>query len=237
MRPTRRTTRSAPRAWLAAAAVALAGPVSVEAQGAVIAVLPFENSGSYGQDREAFEALAAGLPEILATTLAAHPGIRVPDRGRIATAAADQHLGAGRRVDAGMAAAIAKAVGARYAIAGSFADFYGKFRINARVVDAETGQILKVVSNDDPKLQDRAQLAPILQLVAERIVAAAGLPSFPEAVAAQRRALPTDALLAFSRGALLEARGNRAKAAEAYQQALTAAPDLAEARAGLERVR
>ena len=50
---------------------------------------------------------------------------------------------------------------------GSFADFYGKFRINARVVDAESGEILKVVSNDDPKLQDRAQLAAIVQLVSE----------------------------------------------------------------------
>ena len=65
--------------------------------------------------------------------------------------------------------------GARYAVTGSFADFYGKFRINARLVDAENGQILKVVSNDDPKLQDRAQLAAIIQLVSRKSCAA-GLP-------------------------------------------------------------
>jgi TolB-like protein len=242
MRPTGRASGSTAGAWpavlvVALGGLALAGAPSVEAQGAVMAVLPFENTGSYGQDREAFEALAAGLPEILAATLAAHPGIRVADRDRIATAVADQHLGPAHRVDAGMAKAMAQAVGARYAVAGSFADFYGKFRINARVVDGETGEILKVVSNDDPKLQDRAQLGGVLELVAERIAAAVGLPPLPEAVAARRRALPTEALLAFSRGVLLESRGNRAKAAEAYQQALAAAPDLAEAGAGLARVR
>ena len=103
---------------------------------------------------------------------------------------------------------VAKAAGARYAVTGSFADFYGKFRINARVVDAETGEILKVVSNDDPKLQDRAQLAAIVQLVGERIVPALGLPPLPADVAARRRAVPTDALTEYSRGLLFEGRGD-----------------------------
>jgi TolB-like protein len=236
MRSTSWLPRSAPRGCLAVLALALAGSKAAEAQKAVIAVLPFENTGSYGQDREEFEALTAGLPEILAATLAAHPEIRGPDRDRVALAAG-QRFGASRRVDAGLAAAVAKAVGARYAIAGSFADFYGRFRITARVIDAESGQILKVVSNDDPKLQDRAQLADILQLVADRVVAAVGLSPFPDAVAARRRAIPTEALLGFSRGALLESRGNRAGAAGQYQQALTAAPDLSEARVALDRVR
>ena len=126
---------------------------------------------------------------------------------------------------------------ARYAITGSFADFYGKFRITTRVVDAETGQILKVVSNDDPKLQDRAQLGAIVQQVADRIVAAAGLAPYPADVAAKRRAVPTEALTEFSRGLMYEGRGDRAKAAEAYQRALTAAPDWADPRDGLQRVR
>jgi len=104
-------------------------------------------------------------------------------------------------------------------------------------VDAQTGQILKVVSNDDPKLQDRAQLAAILQAVADRIVGAVGLAPYPADVAAKRRAVPTEALTEFSRGLRFENQGDRAKAAEAYQRALTAAPDCDEARDGLQRVR
>jgi TolB-like protein len=199
-----------------------------------IAVLPFENSGSYGQDREAFDALAVGLPVILGATLAAHPAVAVVERGRLDQTLDQQKLAAARRVDAGSATEIAKASGAQYAVSGSFTDFYGKVRINARVVDARTGQILKVVSNDDPKLQDRAQLAAIVQIVADGIVGAMGLAPYPPAVAARRRAVPTEALTEFSRGLMFENRGDRAKAAEAYQRALTSAPDLDEARSALQ---
>lgn len=224
--------------WMALAAIA-ASAVPLRAQEArpVIAVLPFENTGSYGQDKEAFEALEVGIPAILAATLAAHPAARVVERGRLRQTLDQQKLAAVHRVDAASATGVAKAAGARYAITGSFADFYGKFRINARVVDAESGRILKVVSNDDPKLQDRAQLAAILQVVADRIVGAVGLDPYPAEVAARRRAVPTEALTEFSRGLLFENQGDRAKAADAYQRALTAAPDYDEARDGLQRVR
>ena len=223
--------------WAGAlAAMTLAWPLHAQDARPAIAVLPFENTGSYGQDKENFDALEVGLPAILSATLAAHPGLRVVDRGRVREAMDRLQLGAARRIDAASATEVAKAAGARYAVAGSFADFYGKFRINARVVDAQSGEILKVISNDDPKLQDRAQLAAILQLMGERIVAAAGLPPYPAETAARQRAVPTEALTWYSRGLMFEGRGDKAKAAAAYQRALTAYPDYPEARAGLQRV-
>jgi tetratricopeptide (TPR) repeat protein len=161
----------------------------------------------------------------------------VVDRAAVREAMDRSQVGGGRRLDAASATQVAKAAGARYAVTGSFADFYGKFRINARVVDAQTGEILKVVSNEDPKLQDRAQLSAILQLVGERIVQALGLPPYPADVAARRRAVPTEALTDYSRGLMFEARGERAKAAEAFQRALSAYPDYPEARDGLQRVK
>jgi TolB-like protein len=223
--------------WMMVGAVVLPRDARGQDARSTIAVLPFENSGSYGQDREAFDALAVGLPVILGATLAAHPAVAVVERGRLDQTLDQQKLAAARRVDAGSATEIAKASGAQYAVSGSFTDFYGKVRINARVVDAQTGQILKVVSNDDPKLQDRAQLAAIVQIVADRIVGAMGLAPYPPAVAARRRAVPTEALTEFSRGLMFENRGDRAKAAEAYQRALTSAPDLDEARSALQRLK
>jgi TolB-like protein len=224
--------------WAGAlAALAVAVPLQAQDARPAIAVLPFENGGSYGQDKENFDALEVGLPAILAATLAAHPGARVVDGAGVRDAISGQQLGAGRRIDAASATQVAKAAGARYAVTGSFADFYGKFRINARVVDAQSGEILKVVSNDDPKLQDRAQLGAILQLVSDRVVAAVGLPPIPAEAAARRRAVPTEALTEFSRGLMFEARGDKAKAAAAYQRALTAYPDYPEARDGLARAR
>jgi TolB-like protein len=228
--------RGSKRGSMMLAALALAWPLHAQNASPAVAVLPFENTGSYGQDKENFDALEVGLPAVLGTILAAHPGVRVVDRAAV-NAAMDRSQVGGRRLDAASATQVAKAAGARYAVTGSFADFYGKFRINARVVDAQTGEILKVVSNEDPKLQDRAQLSAILQLVGERIVQALGLPPYPADVAARRRAVPTEALTDYSRGLMFEARGERAKAAEAFQRALSAYPDYPEARDGLQRVK
>jgi TolB-like protein len=224
--------------WAGAlAAIAIALPLHAQDARPAIAVLPFENGGSYGQDKENFDALEVGLPAILSATLAAHPGVRIVDGAGVRDAMGRQPPGAAGHIDAASATQVAKAAGARYAVTGSFADFYGKFRINARVVDAQSGEIVKVVSNDDPKLQDRAQLGAILQLVSERVVAAMGLPPIPPGAAALRRAVPTDALTDYSRGLMFEARGDKSKAAEAYQRALTAYPDYPEAREGLARAR
>lgn len=224
-------------ATMLATVAALGGTLQAQSARPGVAILPFENTGSYGQDKENFDALELGLPAVLASTLSAHPGVRVLDRAAVASAMEQSRVGASRRIDAASATQVAKAASARYVVTGSFADFYGKFRINARVVDAESGEILKVVSNDDPKLQDRAQLGAILQLISERVVQALGLPPLPDDLAARRRAVPTAALTDYSRGLLFEARGDPAKAAEAFQRALSAYPDYPDAREGLQRVK
>jgi TolB-like protein len=197
-------------------------------------VLPFENSGSYGQDKEIFEALELGVPAMIARALEHHPGAGVAERSRVSQALAGLGLGSGERVDAATAAQVGKAAGSRYTVTGSFSDFYGKFRINARVVDAQSGQILKVVSNDDAKLQDRAQMSAIVQAVSDKIAAAAGLRA-DGGVAPP--AVPTEAISDFSRGLLHESRGDRGKALEFFQRAATGAPAFEEARDGVQRVR
>ena len=197
----------------------------------------FENAGSYGQDKEIFQALELGIPATLGDVLATHPGLRVADADRVRQALASQKLKPTQHVDAATAAQVAKAATARYAVTGSFADFYGKFRLNARLVDAESGQIIKVVSNDDPKLQDRAQLAVIIQTVAQKLVAAAGLPPLPGDAATRAAAVPTDAINLYSRGLLFESRGDKAQATESFERALTAFPGYTQARDGLQRVR
>jgi TolB-like protein len=204
----------------------------------VIAVLPFEDRGSYGQDKEVFRALALGIPATIASELSGHSELRLADRNRIAQALNSEKLGPNARVDAGTAARIAKQVGARYAVTGNFADFYGKFRLDARVVDAESGQILKVVSNNDPKLQDRADLFRIIQMVGHKVLAEAS-PSaqrggVPEA---EGRIIPSEALTQYSLGLLYETQGEKSKAADHYQRALTAYPDYADAREAVRRVR
>jgi TolB-like protein len=198
----------------------------------VVAVLPFENGGSYGQDREAFEALQLGLQAMLISELARHPGLDVLDRGRTGPARAAEEGGA-RAIDAASAASAGKALGARFVILGAFIDHYGRFRLDARVVDSESGRIVDVVSND-PALRDRRELYAMLQSLAGRIAAALDVPA---AATSAPRTLPTDALTWYSRGLLHLQRGERGEAAAAFERALQAAPDFPEAREGLRQVR
>lgn len=214
---------------VASTGMAQAGPV-------VIAILPFEDRGSYGQDKEVFRALQLGIPATLATELVRNPRVRAADRGRVSQAVQAENLGANARVDAATAAKVGTQTGARYAITGNFADFYGKFRIDARVIDAENGQILKVVSNNEPTLQDRAELARIIGSLADKIIMAVSL-SPAGGAEAQARSVPTEALTQYSLGLLQESQGDKGKAAEHYQRALTAYPDYIQAREGIQRVR
>lgn len=223
--------------------LAMAGPLSVVPATAqttpiVLAILPFEDRGSYGQDKEVFRALALGIPATLASELSGHSNLRLAEPNRVVQALEGQNLGPNAQVDATTAARVAKQVGARYAITGTFADFYGTFRLAGRIVDAENGQILRVVTNNDPTLQDRADLYRIIQMVAHKMLAevspAALRSGSPQA---EMRTIPTPALTQYSLGLLYEEQGDRKKASEHYDQAVTVLPDYPEAREGLRRVR
>jgi TolB-like protein len=224
-----------PTALRTLALVAFAvGPAAAQTRPVVVAILPFEDRGSYGQDKEVFRALALGIPATLASELGGHSELRLVDRNRVAQALQSQELGPNARVDAATAAKIGKQVGARYAVTGNFADFYGKFRLDARVVDTENGQIVKVVSNDDPRLQDRTDLFRIIQMVAHRVLAET---TGQAPRGAEPAVIPTEALSQYSLGLLYETQGDKAKAGEHYQRALSAFPDYPDAREGAQRVR
>jgi TolB-like protein len=218
-----------------ALAVLAAAPAAGQARPVVIAVLPFEDRGSYGQDKEVFRALALGIPATLVSELNGHRELRLVNRNQVAQALQRENLGPNARVDAATAARIGKETGARYAVTGNFADFYGKFRLDARIVDTESGQIVKVVSNDDPKLQDRADLYRIIQIVAHRVLATAT--NNPSGSNAEAENIPTEALSQYSLGLLYENQGDKAKASEHYQRALTAYPGYRDAREGVQRLR
>jgi TolB-like protein len=226
-----------PAAFRALALVALtAGPAMGQTRQVVVAVLPFEDRGSYGQDKEVFRALTLGIPATLVSELSGHSELRLADRSEVAQAVQSQGLGPNARLDAATAARVGKQVGARYAVTGNFADFYGKFRLDARIVDTDNGQIVKVVSNDDPRLQDRADLFRIIQMVAHRVLAET-TGQAPRGGNAEPAIIPTEALSQYSLGLLYETQGDRGKAAEHYQRALSALPDYRDAREGVQRVK
>ena len=82
-------------AWLAAAAACCAATSTGWAQDGAgrFALLPFENTGSYGQDKEVFEALEVGLPAMLARAIDRHPVAEAVEGQRLDRAMRAANLG------------------------------------------------------------------------------------------------------------------------------------------------
>ncbi len=199
-----------------------------------IAVLPFDNGGSYGQSKEDFDALSVGLQQMMTTELAQNPALRVVDRSQIKQLLSEQDLGAAGRVDANTAAKIGKLVGAKYMVSGSFIDFYGDFRMELRVINTETSEIMKTMSVRDK----REALYSIVTKGATDLTKGVNLPALPRQAMEQRenRKVPTEAVTYYSRALLYQDRGNKEKAAELFKQAITVFPEYTEAKQGLQQV-
>jgi TolB-like protein len=199
-----------------------------------IAVLPFSNGGSYGQGKEDFDALERGIAGMMISELSANPAARVVERQEIQRLLDEQNLGAQNRIDPQTAARIGKLVGARYTVLGTFIDFYGDFRVDVRLVNTETGEIIKTES----ERMQRDHLFDIIRNVAARLMKDANLPALQRASNDQRmsRQVPTEALTYYSRALLYQDRGQKEKAVEMFNRALSIFPEYAEAQEGLQRV-
>jgi len=198
-----------------------------------IAVFPFNNGGSYGQGKEDFDALERGIAGMMISELAQNPAARVVERQEIQRLLDEQNLSAQNRVDPQTAAKVGKLVGARYVVAGTFIDFYGDFRVDVRLVNVETGEIVKTES----ERMQRDHMFDIIRNVAARLMKDASLPAVQRPASDQRmsRQVPTEALTYYSRALLFHDRGQKDKAVEMYTRALAIFPDYTEAQEGLQR--
>jgi TolB-like protein len=224
------------RSLLALLTMALTLPLAAQRQDTRpgIAVFPFQNGGSIGQDKENFEALQFGIPGMLISELGANPSVRVVERETLQRLLDEQNLGASGRVEPGTAARIGKLVGARYVILGTFIDFYGDFRIDTRIVDVETSELVRTQSD---RMQ-RDHLFDLIKGLSTKLMKDANLPPLPRQTSDARgaRQVPTEALTYYSRAILYQNRGDKDKAVEMYRKALDVFPEYAEATEGLQRV-
>jgi TolB-like protein len=199
-----------------------------------IAVFPFANGGSYGQSKEDFDALERGIAGMMISELAQNPAARVVEREQVQRLLDEQNLGAQGRVDPQTAAKVGKLVGARYVILGNFIDFYGDFRVDIRLVNTETSEIVKTESDR----QQREHLFDIIRNVAAKLMKDVNLPALQRAASNEQRMnrqVPTEALTYYSRALLYQDRGQKDKAIEMFNRAIAIFPEYAEAQDGLQK--
>ncbi len=199
-----------------------------------IAVLPFSNGGSYGQGKEDFAALERGIAGMMISELSQNPAARVVERQEVQRLVDEQNLGAQGRVDPQTASKIGKLVGARYMVMGTFVDFYGDFRVDVRLINTETGEVVKTES----ERMQRDHMFDIIRNIAARLMKDANLPALQRQASEQRmgRQVPTEALTYYSRALLYSDNGQKDKAVEMFNRAIAIFPDYAEAKDGLQRV-
>lgn len=204
-----------------------------------IAVLPFNNGGSYGQGKEDFDALERGIAGMMISELSQNPAARLVERQEVQRLVDEQNLGAQGRVDPQTASKIGKLVGARYMVMGTFVDFYGDFRVDVRLINTETGEVVKTES----ERMQRDHMFDIIRSIATRLMKDANLPALQRGGAGgaseQRmgRQVPTEALTYYSRALLYSDHGQKDKAVEMFNRALAIFPGFTEAEEGLQKAK
>ncbi len=199
-----------------------------------VAVLPFVNS-AIGQAHTELEPLSKGIAELLLTELSQNPGIRVVERENILKLIAEQNLATDGRVDDATAARVGKLLGAKHMVTGSFiTDRSGKMVLTLKSVDTETGRI-EWTHRGDGKTEEFLDL---VTRVGAAATAGLKLPAIPAAVrqtgevrAEQQRRVPFQAVMLYSRAISAQDSGNRTQAIELFNQAITAFPNFADAKA------
>jgi len=200
-----------------------------------IAVLDFDVS-TVATDHETFDALGRGLAAMTLSELTANPAIRVVERTQLQQILNEQNLGHEGRVDPGTLSRIGKLIGARYMVTGTLIDIAGNLRVDTRIFDTETSEILKTESVRG-KMDNVFDMVPQL---AQRLMHDANVPPLErhamEQFRQQNPAPPTAAVMAYSRAVLYADRGDTQRAVEQYRRALAAFPQYTQAKTDCNRL-
>lgn len=201
-----------------------------------IAVLDYDIGMVFGQDREDYDALRRGLASLTISELASNNAVRVVERAQLQALLQEQNLGREGRVDPQTLARIGRLIGARYMVTGTMFDNRGDVRVDTRIFDVETGEILQTQSVRG-RMNDLFDMVPRL---AQQLMRDANLPPLERRAMDDHRqqnpAPPTQAVMAFSRAVLYADRGETDRAVEQYRRALQVFPQYTQARVGCNRL-
>ena len=201
-----------------------------------LAVLDFDIGATIGQDPDDYQALRRGLASMTTGELTANQSIRVVERAQLQQILQEQNLGREGRVDPSTVSQIGRLIGAKYMVTGTLYDVRGDVRIDARLFDTETSQILRSY-----RVQGRLDnVFTLVEQLASQLLANTTLPPLPRGAMEEHRqanpAPPTQAVMAYSRAVLYADRGDTQRAVEQYRHALQVFPAYTQAKTDCNRL-
>jgi len=215
-----------------------AAPQAAQDTRPTVAILDFDVGATIGQDPDDYQALRRGLAGMTISELAANPAVRVVERAQISAIMQEQQIARTDQVDQATAVRIGRLLNAHYLVTGTIFDVRGDFRIDARIIDVETSQIIKTQ-------RVRGRLDNVFDMVTQlagQLMRDANLPPLerradaPPPVRPATGAPTQSAVMAYSRAVLYADRGDTQRAVEQYRRALTAFPQYTQARSECNRL-
>ena len=199
-----------------------------------LAVLDFENNSL--KDKEEMAPLCKGLADMFITELSKVRQFQLVERANLQKILSEMSLGQTGVIEESAAQEVGKMLGAQNLVLGSFMlMFDGKLRIDARLVEVESGKTLMAEeatgSPDD--------LAKLVTRLVNRNIESMNVELTGEEKKALRQAdnRSFDAALLFARGLDFEEKGDLASARKCYTQALKHNPKFRRARIRLDALR
>ncbi|MCP4810167.1 MAG: hypothetical protein GY884_32925 [Proteobacteria bacterium] len=200
-----------------------------------VAVLYFENRGNPD-----LEPLKVGLAQMLITDLTGAPGVQVVERAQLQAILDELELGHSGAVDPNSAAKVGKLLGAEWMLMGSYFEMAGTLRIDARLVNVETGAIehaagqngtaMDFMSMEKALADDfRSELTKQGRSTRDEAGEGTAVAAVVETTApllAEPDPEALEAAVAFSEGLIFMDGKDAPRAREAFQKAIDADPNL-----------
>ncbi len=174
--------------------------------------------------------LGKAVSAMLVTELSNRDGIRVIERYHLQDLLMEQRLSLSGRVEDETALEVGKMVGAQYTIYGQVTSIGETTRMDMRIVNVETTEVMQVEKLSDQTSELLSMVVRMADMFTDRLDLAP--PESPEEVVA----IPVQATIAFSRGVDFEDRGEKEKAMEQYRRALEIFPEHRDAKKALDRL-
>ncbi len=195
-----------------------------------IAILYFDN----GSDNAELTRLRKGLADMLISDLSKIKLLNVIERARLEEILKEQKLNNSKEFDESTATRVGKLLGVQYILTGSFFDLMGSMRMDARMIDVETGKIIKSEGVDGPTntfFDLEKKLA--IKIASGLNVDLASDSTYTSVI---KKPVNYETSLLFSDGLDLLDKGEKAKALEVFKKVLQKNPDFKPAQEAINKI-